>query len=88
MMSKEQFELLMSRLDTLIKITAIDAFQGKSRMEVVRILSDLGFYSRDIAMILGTTVGYVAKVRYESKRKQRKKEKVSATRDTKEAEPK
>jgi hypothetical protein len=88
MMSQQQFELLMSRLDTLIKITAINAFQGKSIAEVVRILSELGFPNRDIAMILGTTAAYVAKVKYEAKGKQKKKEKEAAKRDIKEAEQK
>lgn len=72
MMSKEQFEQLVSRLDTLIKITAINAFQGKSRTDVVGILSELGFPNRDIAMILATTPSYVATVKYQLK-KQRKK---------------
>jgi predicted transcriptional regulator len=87
MMSKEQFEQLVSRLDTLIKITAINAFQGKSRADVVRILSELGFQNKDIAMILATTPAYVAKVKYEFK-KQRKKERIAETADTKEGEQK
>ncbi|MEM3697098.1 MAG: hypothetical protein QXQ94_06315 [Candidatus Bathyarchaeia archaeon] len=85
MMSREQFEQIVSRLDTLIKITAINAFQGKSRADVVRILSELGFKNKDIAMILGTTTAYVAKVKYEFK-KQRKKEEVAEKSDKKEAE--
>ena len=85
MMSKEQLEQLVSRLDTLIKITAINAFQGKSRADVVRILSDLGFHNRDIAMILGTTAAYVAKVKHELK-KRRKKERTAETADTKKVE--
>lgn len=64
MMSKEQFEQIMNRLDTLIKISAINAFQGKSRIDVVEILSSLGFSNIDIAMILGTNTGYVANVKY------------------------
>lgn len=87
-MSKEQFELLMSRLDTLIKITAINTFQGRSRAEVVRILSDLGFQNKDIAMILGTTSAYVAVMKYQSKGKRKKEEKTVTTTDTKEAEQK
>ena len=81
MMSKEQFEQLLSRLDTLIKITAIDAFQGKSRADVVRILSELGFQNKDIAMILGTTAAYVAKVKYEFKKQRKKKGKLAETTD-------
>lgn len=86
-MSKEQFEQLVSRLDTLIKIAAINAFQGKSRADVVRILSELGFENRDIAIILGTTAAYVANVKYES-RKQLKKEKIAEKADMKKVEQK
>jgi transcriptional regulator len=87
MMSKEQFEQLVSRLDTLIKISAINAFQGKSRADVVRILSELGFENKDIAMILGTTAAYVANVKYEF-RKQLKKERSSENIDKKKVEQK
>ena len=73
MMSKEQFEQLVSRLDTLIKIAAINAFQGKSRADVIGILSELGFQNRDIAMILGTTSTYVATVKYALKKQRKKK---------------
>jgi hypothetical protein len=83
LMSNEQFEKMMNRLDTLIKITAINAFQGKSISDVVRILSDLGFQNRDIAMILGTTNAYVANVKYEIKRQRGRKKKAS---DIKEVE--
>lgn len=62
----------MSRLDTLIKITAIGAFEGKSRVDVIGILSELGFQNRDIAMILATTPAYVAKVKYRSKKQLKK----------------
>ena len=71
MMSKEQFELIMNRLDTLIKISAINAFQGKSRTDVVEILSSLGFNNTDIAMILGMSTAYVANVKYELRKQKR-----------------
>jgi len=86
MMSNEQFERMMNRLDTLIKITAINAFQDKSRTDVVRILSSLGFSNRDIAMILGTTAAYVATVKYQFKKQRKKKKKLGETAKTKEAD--
>lgn len=85
MMSKEHFEQIMNRMDTLIKITAINAFQGKSRADVVRILSSLGFSNVDIAMILGTRPAYVAKVKYEFKKKRTKKVEPEEKTETKEA---
>lgn len=83
MTSKEQFEQIMSKLDTLIKITAINTFQGKSRADVVRILSSLGFNNTDIAMILGTTSAYVANVKYGFKKKRTIKEEPEETIETK-----
>lgn len=78
MMSKEQFEQIMNRLDTLIKISAINALQGKSRIDVVEILSSLGFSNVDIAMILGTTTAYVANVKYGLRKQRPKKTEKSA----------
>lgn len=75
-MSHEQFEQLLSKLDTLIKISVINAFQGKSRAEVISILADLGFGNKEIATVLGTTPSYVANVRHMTK-KQRKEQKPS-----------
>jgi hypothetical protein len=86
MMSEKQFEQMMSRLDTLIKITAISAFQGKSMTDVVAILSELGFGNKDIAMILGASPAYVANVRSALKKKHAKKEKAEGKDDKKEAE--
>jgi hypothetical protein len=87
MMSKEQFEQLMNKLDTLIKVTAASAFQGKSTTDSIVFLADLGLGNTEIASILGTTAAYVNKVKYESKkakvtRKQKdksKEEKVGET---------
>jgi predicted glycosyltransferase len=86
MISEKQFEQMMNRLDTLIKITAISAFQGKSMIDVISILSELGFGNKDIAMILGTSPAYVANVRSALKKKRAKKEKVKEKDDTEEAE--
>jgi len=62
-MEQEQFEQILNRLDTLIRLTVISAFQDKSKLDVIRILSDLGFANKEIASILGTSSNYVAVVR-------------------------
>lgn len=72
-LSQNQFEQLLGRLDTLIKISVINAFQGKSRAEVITVLSDLGFDYKNIAAILGTTPSYVAKVKSEVKKQRDEK---------------
>jgi hypothetical protein len=68
MMSKEQFEQLISKLDVLIKVTAANAFKGKSKEESILALSELGFGNTEIAVILGTTANYVGKVKSEAKK--------------------
>lgn len=88
MINEKQFEQIMNRLDTLIKITAISAFQGKSMIDVVNILSELGFGNKDIAMILGTSPAYVANVRSALKKKRAKKDKGEEKDDKEEAEKK
>jgi hypothetical protein len=74
MMSNEQFERLMNKLDALIKITAVDVSQGKTIAEVALLLSSFGFQNKEIATILGTTPNYINKVKSEARREKRKKE--------------
>ena len=68
MMSSSQFEKLMEKLDTLVKLAALSAVQGKSIAESILALVDAGLGNTEIAKILGTTPSYVNKVKYESKR--------------------
>lgn len=70
-MDERQLEQILNRLDILIKLTVINAFQDKSRTEVIRILSELGFGNKEIASILSTTPGYVANVRSELKKERK-----------------
>jgi hypothetical protein len=72
-MDDRQFEEILKRLDTLIKISVINAFQDKSRTDVIRILAESGFENRDIASIIGTSPGYVANVRSDLKKERAKK---------------
>jgi hypothetical protein len=72
MMSVEQFEQLMNKLDALIKITAINVAQGKSIAEVAILLSDYGFQNTEIATILGTTPQYIATVKMRAKQARKK----------------
>jgi len=75
MISEEQFKAMMSKLDTLIKITASNVFQGKPLVDSIIFLSNLGIGNTEIANILGTTAPYVNKVKYETKKGKRKKNK-------------
>ena len=84
-MSKEQFELLISKLDILIKMAAASAFQGKSTAQIALILSALGFPNKEIATILGTTAAYVGKVKYEAKKEKENEERERRKKEEKKA---
>jgi hypothetical protein len=62
-MSEKQFMELAKKLDTLIKLTAINALQGKTKAQGISILSGLGFKPREIANILNTTPHSVSVVK-------------------------
>jgi predicted transcriptional regulator len=68
MMSNSQFEKLIEKLDTLVKLAALSAVQGKSIADSVLALVDAGLGNTEIAKILGITPNYVNKIKYESKR--------------------
>jgi hypothetical protein len=74
MMSKEQFERLMDKLDALIKMTAVNVSQGKTIAEVALLLSDFGFQNKEIATILGTTPHYIGTVKYEAGKEKKDRE--------------
>jgi hypothetical protein len=89
MMSKEQFEQMMNKLDTLIKITASNVLQGKSLTDSIVVLSNLGIGNTEIAAILGTTTNYVGVIKSKSKKdKQKKNEKELKEEVDKETSPK
>jgi len=83
-MSKEQFEQLMKKLDTLIKVTASSMLQGKSLTDNIIFLSSLGLGNIEIADLLGTTTNYVGMIKSRAKAKQKKNEKESKEEATKE----
>jgi len=86
MMSKEQFDQLIDKLDALIKLTAVNAFQGKPIAEVALLLSDFGFQNKDIASILGTTPAYINKVKCQAKKKGEGRKRKESNGQTGEAE--
>jgi len=68
-MSNSQFEKLMEKLDTLVRLAALSAVQGKTIADSVLALSDAGLGNMEIARILGTTANYVNKIKYEEKKR-------------------
>lgn len=73
MMSNEQFERLMNKLDALIKLTAVNVSQGKTIAEVALLFSDFGFQNKEIAAILGKTPHHISEVKYEAGKERKKK---------------
>lgn len=70
-MSKKQLDQIIDRLNILIKIAIASTFKGK-KDEAILILSNLGIKRAELADLIGTTVKYVDKVRYQSRKKQKK----------------
>lgn len=59
-MDEKQFSLLQSKLDALIRLTAMSALQGKSLKEQVSVLASLELTPKQIADILGKTPNHIS----------------------------
>lgn len=68
-MSDKQFKILTEKLDTLIRLTAIDALKGKNLTDQVEILSEIGLQPKEIATILGTDPNTVRALKSRVKKK-------------------
>jgi len=74
-MSDKQFKILTEKLDTLIRLTAIDALKGKNLTDQVEILSEIGLQPKEIATILGTDPNTVRALKSRVKNRKTKKTK-------------
>ena len=72
-MSDKQFRTLSEKMDTLIKLTAINALKGKNLTDQVEILSEIGLQPKQIATILGTDPATVSTLKSRVKKKRTKK---------------
>lgn len=73
MISDKQLKVLSEKLDTLIRLTAINALKGKNLTDQVDILSEIGLQSKEIATILGTDANTVSVLKSRVKKKRTKK---------------
>ncbi|MGH9425520.1 MAG: hypothetical protein ACRD2L_04335 [Terriglobia bacterium] len=48
-------EMVVRRLDSVVRLLALLLIQGKKRVEAIAVLSAAGFQPKDIATLLGTT---------------------------------
>jgi hypothetical protein len=72
-MNDTQFRILSQKMDTLIKLIAINALKGKNLTDQVGILSEVGLQPSEIAVILGTDPSTVSTLKGRVKKKKTKK---------------
>lgn len=72
-MSDKQLKILTEKLDTLIRLTAIDALKGKNLTDQVEILSEIGLQPKEIATILGTDPNTVSALKSRVRKRKTKK---------------
>ena len=73
-MNDEQFRNLLERLDTLIKLVAMNALKGKNLTEQVEILLEIDLQPREIATILRTDPNTVRALKSRVKKRRTKKD--------------
>ena len=73
-MDEKQFSMILSKLDSIIKLQAIAAVREKGLREQVAMLASLGFQPKQIADILGKTPNHISVILSEL----RKAEKVTS----------
>lgn len=75
MMSNQQVDILVEKLDILIKLTAMGILKDKNKTEQIAFLTNLGFQPKEIALIVGTTKGTVRSLRGRLRARGKKKSK-------------
>jgi DNA-directed RNA polymerase specialized sigma24 family protein len=58
-MDEQQFKQLSNKIDTIIKLLALNAVEDKQLKDQVSILSSFGFQPKQIADMLGKTPGNI-----------------------------
>jgi DNA-directed RNA polymerase specialized sigma24 family protein len=54
-MEEKHYKELSEKLDTIIKLLAMQSLEDKKGREAISILANLGFQPKDIATMIGTT---------------------------------
>jgi len=68
----EKEEIIIKKLDTLVKLSTVSLIEGKIQKDQVILLSKVGFAPKEIANLIGTTPNTV-RVTLTSLRKKRQK---------------
>ena len=64
-MDQSQFNSVMTKLDSILKLLAMNQLQGKTLREKVELLSSLGFQPQQIADTLGKTPNHISVILHE-----------------------
>jgi len=77
-MDEQQFKQLSNKMDTIIKLVALSAVEGKELKKQVSILSSIGFQPKQIADMLGKTPNHISVLLHKlHKEESQQKEEVS-----------
>lgn len=78
-MDEKQFQILSGKMDTIIKLLALNAVKEKELKEQVWLLSSSGFQPKDIADMLGKTPNYIRVILHGLRKEMKKREAEAAT---------
>jgi hypothetical protein len=70
----QQFKTLSDKMDTIIKLLALNAVEGKQLKDQVLILSSFGFQPKQIADMLGKTPNHIRVLLHELRKGESQKE--------------
>lgn len=74
----EKLDVLVRQMNILVKLVGYTSVkEAKTKTSKIDLLLKMGFAKRDIAMIVGTTVGSVETIRKRLKKRGEKKGKIS-----------
>ncbi|MDG6913711.1 MAG: sigma-70 family RNA polymerase sigma factor [Nitrososphaerota archaeon] len=69
-MDENQFVVINAKLDSIMKLLALNAVQGKQLREQVGLLSSVGFQPKQIADMLGKTPNHISVILHDIRKKQ------------------
>jgi len=58
-MDERQFQIMIEKMDSIIRLLAMGLVEGKTLREQVNLLSSFGFQPKQIADILGKTLNHI-----------------------------
>jgi len=78
-MDQQQFRLLSEKMDTIIKLLALNAVEGKQLKDQVWLLSSFGFQPKQIADMLNKTPNHIRVLLHELRKEKGKEETVETS---------